>query len=52
MKKPDDIAQRLLGASYDSLDEHTQKVAVLGTPDFATQRRFDDERGLRTTTTR
>ena len=27
MKKPDDIAQRLLGASYDSLDEHTQKVA-------------------------
>lgn len=26
MKKPDDIAQRLLGLSYDSLDELTQKV--------------------------
>ena len=26
MKKPDDIAKRLLGASYESLDEHTQKV--------------------------
>lgn len=27
MKKPDDIAKKLLGMPYDSLDERTQKVA-------------------------
>ncbi len=27
MKKPHELAERLLGASYDSLDERTQKVA-------------------------
>ena len=27
MKKPGDIAEKLLGVSYESLDEHTKKVA-------------------------
>ena len=27
MKKPDDVAEKLLGVSYQSLDERTKKVA-------------------------
>ena len=50
MKKPDDIAEKLLGATYDSLDERTKKVArhIAGRKHIArnTAKEFDAETTL------
>lgn len=44
LKKPDDLARRLLGASYESLDERTKKVArhVAGRKHIARNTAQDD----------